>query len=159
MAPGYREADLITDVLASGISSRFYRRLVMGTDIFTSADASISGSDEPGYLKVGGWLRGNSDADVARAEAALWEQLEKMATEGPSDYELESALNRFESRTLLSWVSCRSKALLLATAVMQNMDVNTQVDYYRLATASGLRSEASRILRPERACTLIYRAE
>lgn len=159
MAPGYREADLITDVLASGISSRFYRRLVMGTDIFTSADASISGSDEPGYLKVGGWLRGNSDADVAHAEAALWEQLEKMATEGPSDYELESALNRFESRTLLSWVSCRSKALLLATAVMQNVDINTQIDYYRQATASGLRAEASRILRPERACTLIYRAE
>lgn len=159
MAPGYREADLITDVLASGISSRFYRRLVMGTDIFTSADASISGSDEPGYLKVSGWLRGNSDADVARAEAALWAQIEEMATDGPSDYELESALNRFESRTLLGSVSCRSKALLLATAVMHNVDINTQIDYYRAATSSGLRAEASRILRPERSCTLIYRAE
>lgn len=96
---------------------------------------------------------------MARAEAALWAQIEEMATNGPSDYELESALNRFESRTLLGSVSCRSKALLLATAMMQNVDINTQIDYYREATSSGLRAEASRILRPERSCTLIYRAE
>lgn len=157
-APGYREADLITDVLASGNSSRFYQELVMGTDLFTSADAAITGSDEPGFLKVSGSLRGNTDADIARAEAALWSQIERMATHGPTDYEVERALNRFESRYMLSSVSCRNKALALATGAMQGVDVNSQVPVYRQATAEGIAAEAVRILRPERSCTLIYRA-
>lgn len=158
-APGYREADLITDVLASGNSSRFYQELVMGTDLFTSADAAITGSDEPGFLKVSGSLRGNSDADIARAEAALWNQIERMATHGPTDYEVERALNRFESRFMLSSVSCRNKALALATGVMQGVDVNSQVPVYREATAAGIAAEAARLLRPERSCTLIYKAK
>ncbi len=158
-APGYREADLITDVLASGNSSRFYQELVMGTDLFTSADAAITGSDEPGFLKVSGSLRGNSDADIARAEAALWSQIERMATHGPTDYEVERALNRFESRFMLSSVSCRNKALALATGVMQGVDVNSQVPVYREATAAGIAAEAARLLRPARSCTLIYRAK
>ena len=159
LAPGYREADLITDVFASGNSSRFYQELVMGSDLFTSADASISGSDEPGFLKVSGSLRGNSDADISRAEAALWNQIERMAVHGPSEYEVERALNRFESRFLLSSVSCRAKALTLATGVMQGVDINSQVAYYREATASGIAAEAARMLKPEHSCTLIYRAD
>lgn len=157
-APGYREADLLTDVLASGNSSRFYRELVLGSDLFTSADAVISGSDEPGFLKVSGWLRGNTDADIARAEAALWNQIERMATKGPTDYEVERALNRFESRFLLGLASNRDKAYNLAAGVMQGVDLNSQVEHYRAATAASVGAEAARLLRPERSCTLIYRA-
>ena len=54
--PGYIECDLITDILASGRSSRFYRRLLLGGDLFTSADASIIGSEEPGMLMLKGHL-------------------------------------------------------------------------------------------------------
>ena len=111
---GYVECDLITDLLASGKSSRFYRNLVMGTapiasdlaqpasleaqesvssesiagqnstspagkplracDIFADADASIMGSEEPGFLMLKARLTDSSDSTIALAERLLLDQ-------------------------------------------------------------------------------------
>ena len=63
MAPygkqAYFEADIISDVLANGQASRFYRELLMGTDMFTDIDAAIQGADEPGLFLINANLREN----------------------------------------------------------------------------------------------------
>lgn len=155
--PDYRVADLITDVLASGHSARFNRELVMGTDLFTSADASISGSEEPGFLMMSGSLRSNDDAAVAAAEQALLQQAERMASDPVSEYELERALNRFESNATFARLSYLAKAQELAKAVMHGEDLNAMIPAYRSVTVADILRVSRRLFAPHRMNTLIYR--
>jgi len=155
--PDYRVADLTTDILASGNSARFMRELVMGTDLFTSADASISGSEEPGFLMLNASLRSNSDSALADAENALWKQARRIAEETVSERELQRALNRFESNMTFSQLSYVAKARELAKAVMHNEDYNAIIPAYCRITPADILRVASGLLKPERSATLIYR--
>ena len=154
--PDYRVADLITDILASGNSSRFYRRLVMGTELFTIADASVSDSDEPGYLIVNASLRGHGEEAIAEAERAIWQQLEEIATETVQEYELERAINRFETKNVFSRLNYLSKASQLAKAVMQGREINNTVSDYKQVTVEDIKRVASEIFQRKRSNTLIY---
>lgn len=156
-APGYREADLITDILASGNSSRFYRRLVMGTDLFTDADASIAGSEDAGFLMVTARLRRDDDRSLYLAEQALWEQMQVLVADGVTPVELERALNRFESDRTFSQISYLAKAQVLAKAVIHDIDVNDVVPAYRRITPADVQRTAAEIFIPAAGCTLIYR--
>lgn len=154
--PDYPVADLITDILASGQSARFPRRLVMGTDLFTAADASISGSEEQGFLMVNAALRSNSPDAVDKAEALIWEQLHQLTSETVSEHELQRAINRFESNLTFSQIGYLAKASQLARAVMTGRDINAETARYRAITPADIRRVASRLLRPEASATLIY---
>ncbi|MCM1292213.1 MAG: insulinase family protein [Bacteroides sp.] len=153
----YRVADIITDILASGNSSRFQRELVLGTNLFTHADASISGSVEPGFIMLSGALTANDDATIEAAERALAEQAARLAAETVSEYELERALNRYESRLTMSQLSYVAKARELARSVMLGEDYNSQIENYRSITPDDVRRVAGRLMQPEHSCTLIYR--
>lgn len=155
----YRIADIITDILASGNSSRFYRELVMGTDIFTSADASVAGTQEPGSLMITCSLRTNTPDTVRRAEEAVWAQLHRIASEPVTDFELQRALNRSESNRTYSQLNFASKARELAIAVMAGEDINAVAAAYRAITPQDILRVASQMLRPEHSCTLIYSAQ
>lgn len=154
----YRHADLITDILASGQSARFTRRLVMGTDLFTSADASVSGSDEPGFLMLTGRLRRNDADSIRAAEEALWEQVSMLGIDGVSDHEMQRALNRFESNRTFANINYLAKARELARCEMQHEDINSVVSLYRSVTADDVKKTAAGLFVPDRSCTLIYRS-
>jgi len=77
--PHFPAFDLLTDVLANGNASRMYRSLVMPGDLFSTADASVAGSEEPGYLLLSGRLL-QSGAD-AEKRARYDELMELMASE------------------------------------------------------------------------------
>lgn len=153
----YISADLITDILASGRSSRFYRELIMGSDIFTEADASIAGTEEPGYLMVTGRLREDSNEALEQAEKALWERLGELTANGVSDHELLRAQNRYESNYLFSQLSPLSKVQTLAMAVMHGENPDDIVRRYRSLTAADILEAARDIIVPERAVTLVVR--
>ncbi|MCM1483689.1 MAG: insulinase family protein [Muribaculaceae bacterium] len=148
-------ADLITDILSSGHSSRFYRELIMGTDIFSEADASISGNEEPGYLMVTGRLRENTPEALRRAEDAIDAQLHRIATQPVSDHELLRAQNRFESNYTFNQLTALSQAQTLSMAVMHSEDPDQTVSRYRAVTPAQILSTAATILSPTRSCTLI----
>lgn len=156
--PDYRAADLITDILASGQSARFNRELVMATDLFTMADASITGSEEPGFIMLSGALTRNDDDTIREAEKALLAQAEKIATDAPTEKELSRALNRLESNMTFSQLSYVARARELAKAVMHGEDINAIIPAYRAITPDDIRRVASLLLRPERSATLIYRS-
>lgn len=155
--PDYRVADIITDILASGQSARFNRRLVLGTDLFTAADASVSGSEEPGFLMVSANLRGNSDTDIIAAEKAIWQQLDLLTTQPVQPHELSRALNRFASNRTFASINYLAKARELALAVMRGENINTVTDSYMSITPNDIMRVAASRLRPEHSVTLIYR--
>lgn len=181
---GYIECDLLTDILASGHSSRLYRRLVMDSELFSAADSSIIGSEEPGFLMLKGTLNDNSDDTIRKAEEMLLAQALELTTLTTSTdtqkvqsqyevgaqcitlpsnpitlYETQRAINRFTSDFTFSNVNYLSRAQSLALAEMHGEDINSIVPAYAAMTPERLTATATRIINPSCSCTLIYRPE
>ena len=157
--PNYIECDIITDLLASGRSSRFYRNLLMTTGAFTEIDASIIGSDEPGFMMLNCKLTDNDDASIDKAESLIMNEVQRLIDGDVSDYELTRTINRFESNFMFSSMGFMAKAQSLANYVMHNEDVNDVVNRYRKVTIEDIARVASEIFVPEKSSTLIYRPQ
>lgn len=153
--PDYPACDLITDLLASGRTSRFYRNLVMSSDLFTRADASVVGSEEPGLMLLMGALR--DGADESAAEAALEAEALSLVGNPPSDYEFERTLNLFESRQTFGSMSYVNLASTLAMCEMHGESFDSIIPRYRSVRVADIVRVASAILRPENCTTLVYR--
>ena len=157
--PNYIECDIITDLLASGRSSRFYRNLLMTTGAFTEIDASIIGSDEPGFMMLNCKLTENDDASINKAESLIMNEVQRLIDGDVSDYELTRTINRFESNFMFSSMGFMAKAQSLANYVMHNEDVNDVVNRYRKVTIGDIARVAREIFVPEKSSTLIYRPQ
>ncbi len=143
----YRVADCITDILSAGKSSRFYRRLVAGGDgSIIEADASITGSEDPGFVMLTARPLHNTQAALDAARGALMGQLRQLAVPGDvSEYELQRTLNRFESTFELMNADALSKAQNLAMAEMHGEDINDTVPRQRLITTADISRVAARL--------------
>jgi len=130
---GYYVADCITDILSAGNSSRFYRNLIAGGDgSIIDADASIVGSEGPGFMMLTARPSQNSREALDAVRDALCAQLRLLAEPGNvSEYELQRTLNRFESTFALMNIDALSKAQNLAMAEMHGEDINDTVPRQR----------------------------
>ncbi len=160
---GFVEADLLTDILASGRSSRFYTRLLGPDSILAQADASIIGSEEPGFLMLRGTLvdgMAHRAREAARllsdTAAALCSVSSPSATDGVTPAEVTRAVNRYLSNTEFASLSYLGRAEALALAEMHGEDINDIPARYRSADATSVARAARAILDSRRACTLYY---
>lgn len=154
--PDYVECDVITDLLASGRSSRFYRNLLMKTGVFTEIDASIIGSDEPGFLMLNSKLANNDATAIAQADKLMKEEVQRIIDGDVSEYELTRTINRFESNFMFSSMGFMAKAQSLANYVMHNEDINGVVARYRSITTDDISRVAKNIFDENNCSTLIY---
>ncbi len=155
--PDYPACDLITDLLASGRTSRFYRNLVMGSELFTRADASILGTEEPGLLLLTGALR--DGVDEREAETALETEALSLVSNPPTDYELERTLNLYESRQTFGSMNNVNLASTLALCEMHGEEFDSQIRRYRNVSVGDIVRNANAIIRPANCSTLIYRPQ
>ena len=155
----YIECDIITDLLASGRSSRFYRNLLMKTGLFTEVDASIIGSDEPGFMMFNAKLTGEDDASVEKSIEAMMGEAQKLIEGDVSEYELTRTINRFESNFLFSSMGFMAKAQSLANHEMHGEDINGIVERYRSVTTDDIARVAREIFNPQHTSTLVYRPQ
>jgi zinc protease len=92
--PRYGEPDmiylnLVSDVLALGKSSRFYKRLVYDEQIATDVSAFVDPQEISGYFGIVASVRPGED--LKRVEKALDEELARFLKEGATAEELERA--------------------------------------------------------------------
>ncbi len=145
--PGYVECDLISDLLSNGRSARFTQNLVLKHPVFTSAEASIAGSEEPGFLMFVAMLSQADEESVALAGRLMTDEALRLCNPGDvSDYELRRAVTRSESGTVYRQLSYVTKARDLAAAVMHGEDINSLYDAYRAVTPADIAATAARIL-------------
>lgn len=156
-SPLYIPCDIITDLLAAGRSARFYQNLLMKTDLFTEVDASISGSEEPGYLMLSAKLRDNSENTIAQAQEAMINQALSLTDGSLTEYELTRAINRYESNYTFGSINFLAKAQALALSEMHNEDINSIVPRYRSVTVDDIVKTTRLIIDPQRTSTLIYK--
>ena len=79
--------DLVSDVLSTGKTSRFYKRLVYDDQIATNANAFVALSEIGGQFRVQATARPGQD--LAQVEKELDEELARFLREGPTGEELQ----------------------------------------------------------------------
>lgn len=159
MDPRYYAADLITDMLGGGGSSRLYESLVKDKKIFSNIDCYHFGSHDTGLLTIEGKLvRG---VDIRTAEAAVEDVLEKMRTDLVEEKELQKVKNKTESIMAFEDMSVMSRASSLAYyELLGDADLmNTELKKYQSVTAEEILKECRQIFRPENSNTLYYLSE
>jgi zinc protease len=152
----YYIADLITEILSGGGSSRLYQALVKEKKLFSNIECHHSGSVENGLLTVEGKLvKGTKIHD---AEAAVEEELEKMRTEKVSDTELQKVKNKTESMIAFEDMSVMNRANSLAFYELLGdaAGINFELDKYNSITADDILQESKNIFRNENSNTLYY---
>ena len=156
---GYYRADLISDILSQGQSSRLYRSLLKDQGLFSEIDAYITGSIDPGLFVVEG--KPNEGVSIEEAENALWTQLQRMKDEYVLDYELDKVKNKIESKLEFSEISILNKAMTLAYfELLGDADaINKQAEQYLQVTPEAIKKESRKIFRKGNSSTLIYLAK
>jgi predicted Zn-dependent peptidase len=153
---GYFAADMLTDILGSGKSSRFYTDLVKNKNLFSELDAYISGDVEAGLLMIEGKL--SKGVSMETAENAILNTLNEFKTDGVSDSELTKIKNKSETNIRFNDMTVLNKAMKLAYAwVLGNIElVNTEADSYLKVTKTDIIYMANQILVPTNCSTLYY---
>ncbi len=154
---GYYLCDLLTDLLAGGESARLFQHLVKQKQIFSAANAYITGEVGQGMLILTGQLC--SGVNVEQAEEALYEELRLLAEEPIGEYELQKVKNKFEANITFGELNVMNKAMNLGFySMLGDMALlNGEIDIYRSITAEEIASYVRTRLTPQRSATLIYR--
>lgn len=152
----YTAADAITDLLAAGKASRFYRSLVMDPDsIFTEADASVTGAEHRGMLMLNGRLK-TETVDPDQAIGRLVDEARSIINRPPDDYELQRYKNRQASLFVMSNMDYLSKARTIAMAEMHGEAPGAQLARY-LALTTGDIVETARQIMDRQPAIIVYR--
>ncbi len=152
----YFAADMLTDILGSGKSSRFYVELVKNKNLFSELDAYISGDVEAGLLMIEGKL--SKGVSMENAENAILSILDNFKTNGVGINELTKIKNKSETNIRFNDMTVLNKAMKLAYAwVLGNIElVNSEADSYLKVTESDIKNIANKILIPTNCSTLYY---
>jgi predicted Zn-dependent peptidase len=111
-APGYLEADLISDLLGLGKSAPLEQRLVKNGKIFASIGAYITGSVDPGLLVFSGKMEQGVSAKVA--EEALDGVLNDFLKQEISETSLQKIKNQGEAMKSYESIQLLNRAMNLA---------------------------------------------
>ncbi len=156
---GFYCADMLSDVLAAGKSSRLYQRLLKDKRLFGEINAYITGDADPGLLVISGKPMAGISPETA--DAAIQEELESLSSEVlPSD-ELQKLKNKFEATFILNHTNILNKAISLCRHELIDTaeNLNREIDTYQSITAETLRDYAAKIFTPANGTTLYYRSE
>lgn len=159
MERGYYVADLITDILGGGASSRLYQSLVKEQQLFSNLDCYHFGSIDGGLMTIEGKLV--KGVSIEKAEAAVEAELAKMKEQPVEEKELQKVKNKTESTILFEDMSVMSRAQSLAFYELLGdaQLMNDELEKYQSITADELLQESRRIFDEQNSNTLYYLAK
>lgn len=140
--PDYYAFDILSDILSNGRSSRLNQHLVQEKQLFSSIDASISGSIDAGLFHISG--KPSAGVSLEEAEAAVREELKTLQNEAIAAQELEKVKNKFESTQIFGNINYLNVATNLAWFELNGEaeDMEREVERYRAVTAGQLQTVA-----------------
>ncbi|WP_304235043.1 pitrilysin family protein [Jiulongibacter sediminis] len=158
-ADDYFTADLISDVLGRGKSSRLYTSLVQDQKLFNSISAHVMGSLDPGMLVIQGHL--NNGVSLEEGNAAVEKIVEEVKEMKLGEKELEKVINQAESTLQFSEVELLNRAISLAFAANYGDPelCNADAEKLRAVTQTDMKNMAAEVLRKENSSTLLYQSK
>lgn len=158
--PDFFRADLLTDVLADGSSSRFERRLVRELQSCTDANAYIEGSFDPGYLALTATVADGVSPETVLDQ--LWHEAELLISEPPAERELQKSFNRQNAAQVFGLTNPQGLAQSLAYYALAYGDPNRINDIsleYQKVSPEDISTFARETFCRQKANTFIYRAK
>lgn len=158
LSDGYYRADLITEIMGSGGSSRLFHKLVKEKQLFSNIECHHMGSIDPGIVVIEGKLV--KGVSLEEAEAAVNEEVEKLLKYGVEEKELQKAKNKTESLIAFEDMSLMNRANSLAYyELLGDADLmNKELGKYQSVTVEEIKTEAAKIFDPNNCSTLFYHA-
>jgi predicted Zn-dependent peptidase len=156
LSSGYYSADLVSDILSGGGSSRLYQALVKEKKLFSQIDCYHMSSIEAGLLTIEGKLV--KGVKMEDAEKAVQEEVDKMKTELVSEAELQKVKNKtesmiaFEDMTIMNRATSLAMYELLGDAEM----MNTELKRYQQVTIDDIKEAAIEIFDEVNSSTMHY---
>ena len=157
--PDYYAFDILSDILSNGRSSRLNQHLVQEKQLFSSIDASISGSIDAGLFHISG--KPSAGVSLEEAEAAVREELKILQNEAIAAQELEKVKNKFESTQIFGNINYLNVATNLAWFELLGRaeGMEREVERYRSVTAEQLQAVAQSAFRRENGVILYYKSK
>lgn len=159
LSHGYYVADLITEVMGGGASSRLFQSLVKEQKLFSNIECYHFGSVENGLLTIEGKLvKGTKMED---AERAVNVEIEKLKQDGITEKELEKTKNKtestlaFEDMSVMNRVNNLAFYELLGDAGLFNNDR----EKYFAVTREDMQQYSQNIFDVNNSSTLCYYAD
>jgi len=155
----YYAADLISDILGGGSSSRLHQVLVKEKKLFSNIECYHFGSIDAGLLTIEGKLV--KGVKMKDAEKAIHEELIKLQQTVIPERELQKVKNRVESMLAFEDMSLLNRANnlafyeLLGDAAL----MNTEFDNYEAVTTTDIHREAGIIFDENNSNTIYYYAD
>jgi len=155
----YYTADLISDILSGGGSSRLYQSLVKEQQLFSNIECYHMGSTEPGIMVIEGKLV--KGIDIKKADDAVKAELVKLQASGITAAELEKVKNKTESAMAFEDMSVMNRASSIAMyELLGDADlINKELDKYREVTTEDIIKESRIIFDEDNSSTLYYLAK
>jgi zinc protease len=156
---GYYVADLITEVLGGGSSSRLFQKLVKERQLFSSIECYQYGTIDNGLMAIEGKLV--KGVKIGDAEKAVEEELARLKAEMISDKELTKIKNKTESAIAFEDMSVLTRANNLAFYELLGDAAlfNTDREKYFAVTAEDVLNYSRKIFDENNSSTLYYLSE
>ena len=155
----YYVADLLTDILSRGGSSRLLNRLVKENQLFSEISAYVTGDRDPGLLVVSGKMREGVTLEVG--EKGVLEEIERLQSDLIPAHELEKVKTKAESTRLFGEMGILNRAMSLAWFEMVGDAgmVNDESGRYEKVSSEHIKAFASEFLTAENRSVLYYRSK
>jgi predicted Zn-dependent peptidase len=156
LAPGYYAADLITEIMGNGFSSRLYQKLVKEEQMFSTISCYHTGSLDPGLLVVEGKVR--EGKTLEEASDSVDKEIARLLAGGVTEDELQKAKNKIESMIAFEDMSLLNRANNLAFyELMGDAElINAELEKYQAVTTDSLLATAREIFNSTNCNTLFY---
>lgn len=157
--PRYYAADLLTDILSRGRSSRLLNSLVKEQKLFSEIGAYITGDADPGLIVIEGKI--NRGISPEKAEMGVREELNKLMNELVSENELNKVKTKAESTIVFGEMGVLNKgmALCYATFLGNTNLVNEELALYQSVSSADIKQAAIDFLGKSNCSTLYYLSE
>ena len=154
----YYTADLISDILGGGGSSRLHQTLVKEKQLFSNIDCYHFGTVDAGLLTIEGKLV--KGVKMKDAEQAIQEELDKLQQTVIPERELQKVKNRVESMLAFEDMSLLNRANNLAFYELMGdaAFMNDEFERYERVTTADIHHEAQIIFNADNSNTIHYYA-
>ena len=154
--PGFFALDLFMTILSEKESSRLYRRLVKEDKLAVSVEGGMQPSRGTSMAEIK--VLSPQGVDPKKIQDAIYEEISKLAKDGPEDWEMEKLRNSERSQQVSETSSDLSRAITMAQdAVYYNdpMLMYTEVKRYDAIGKNDIRHAAQKYLTQHNRSVLI----
>jgi predicted Zn-dependent peptidase len=152
----YYAADLISDILSGGDSSRLFQKLVKEKKLFSNIECFHFGSTDPGLMTIQGKVA--KGVNIKTAEEAVLEELSTLQKNGIGKEELQKVKNKAESAMAFEDMSLMNRASSIAMYELlgdANL-INVELSKYQQTTVEEIFQQSNIIFSEDNCNTLYY---